>query len=66
MGTITCQKNRKICAFCKHWNGTIGSTTMVPINATTVRFNNDEKQKCWINANMKLSTFTCSKFESRY
>lgn len=67
MGKMTIRKTDKKCALCKHWNGTIGSTTIVPMpGGMAFQIDHSEKQMCYKKAAQTLSTISCPKFEPRY
>lgn len=69
MGVITLNRNQKICALCKYWNGVIGSTTIqiVP-GGMMFRLDNNEKQSCFKpGRGMAMSALqTCPYFRPRY
>ena len=48
MATIVVPRNHCICALCKYWNGTIGSTTIRPqTGAHTFQIDNSEHHSCF-------------------
>jgi hypothetical protein len=65
MGKTSMRKTNRMCAMCKHWNGTIGSTTIKPVLGGTFQVEMTEKQTCYQRALPTTACFTCNKFEPR-
>lgn len=64
---VTC--TQRICALCKYWNGTIGSTTIkVQPGAHSFQIDNQEQKDCFkAGVGMrKIAMQSCSYFKPRY
>ena len=66
MAKVMLRKTDKKCALCRHWNGTIGSTTIKPMLGGNFQAEMTEKQVCYKRTGQTTAIFSCSKFESRY
>lgn len=69
MGAISVNRNQRICALCKYWNGAIGSTTIQIIpGGTMFKLDNNEKQSCFKpGRGMVMSALqNCPYFRPRY
>lgn len=66
MARIMFRKTDKKCAMCKHWNGTVGSTTIKPMLGGNFQIEATEKQMCYQRASQTVAWFMCNKFEPRY
>lgn len=51
---------------CKHWNGSIGSTTIQLKPGNVFTYEHSEKQSCFKKGIVTPSFRTCSYFEARY
>ena len=66
MAKVMLRKTDKKCALCRHWNGTIGSTTIKPMLGGNFQAEMTEKQVCYKRTGQTTAIFSCSKFEPRY
>ena len=60
------RKTDRVCALCRNWNGTVGSTTIQPVLGGGVQVEKKEKETCYQRTGQTQAMFACSKFEPRY
>lgn len=60
------RKTDRVCALCRNWNGTVGSTTIQPVLGGGFQVEMKEKETCYQRTGQTQATFACSKFEPRY
>ncbi len=60
------RKTDRKCVLCKHWNGAMGSTTIMPKMGGIFEYEHGEKQQCFKKCVQMPSWGTCSNFEARY
>lgn len=69
MGKMTFNREQKCCAFCRYWNGAIGSTTIQILpGGNTFQFDSNEKHSCFKKGRgMQMTALQkCSYFMPRY
>ncbi|MDD7185813.1 MAG: hypothetical protein SPE43_03980 [Ruminococcus sp.] len=69
MGKMTFNREQKCCAFCRYWNGAIGSTTIeILLGGNTFQFDSNEKHSCFKKGRgMQMTALQkCSYFMPRY
>lgn len=69
MSEITINRNQKICALCRYWNGAIGSLSIRIIpGGMMFRLDNSEQKACFkLGRGIETSAmFTCPNFKPRY
>lgn len=66
MSKTLINKSVRKCVLCKHWNGSIGSTTIQPKMGGNYTYEYDEKQSCFKKNVVMPAWSTCPNFESRY
>ena len=60
------RETEKKCVLCKHWNGTVGSTTIKPIMGRSYEYDPKEKKSCYLKRFETMAFSVCPKFENRY
>ena len=60
------RKTYRKCVLCRHWNGSIGSTTIEAKMGNQLTFDTTEKQSCFKKGVKVPSTSICGNFEARY
>ena len=66
MSKSAIRKNDRKCVLCRHWNGAIGSTTIIPKKGGNFEYEHNEKQQCFKKCIQMPSWGTGSYFEARY
>lgn len=66
MAKAMLRKTDKVCALCRYWNGTMGSTTIKPMLGGNFQVEATEKQTCYQRTGQTQANFKCAKFEPRY
>lgn len=62
----TIRKGTKKCVLCKHWNGSVGSTTIQAKPCSIFTYDSNEKQSCFKKGISMFSWSTCANFLDRY
>ena len=66
MSKAIIRKTDRKCVLCKHWNGSVGSTTISAKPGGIFQYEHNEKQSCFKKGFEMPSWSTCANFEPRY